>query len=107
MKSLSPAVLLTLWALIVQAPADVTAPSWEAPGFVTADLMAEYTINQQFVVKANLSNLNATGLVVRVGTIAELEQLIVRINRTAGVASTRTAIVLSTKWENRPQAGLG
>ncbi|GAB3156177.1 Lrp/AsnC family transcriptional regulator [Micromonospora sonneratiae] len=42
-------------------------------------------------------------LKARVGTIAELEQLIVRLNRTAGVASTRTAIALSTKWENRPQ----
>jgi catecholate siderophore receptor len=40
-----------------QSPADVTAPAWEAPAFVTADLMAEYTINQQFAVKANLSNL--------------------------------------------------
>ena len=40
-----------------QAPADVTAPAWEAPAFVTADLMAEYTINQQFTVRANLSNL--------------------------------------------------
>lgn len=40
-----------------QAPADVTAPAWEAPSFVTADLMAEYTINQQFSVKANLSNV--------------------------------------------------
>jgi catecholate siderophore receptor len=40
-----------------QAPADVTAPAWEAPAFVTADLMAEYAINQQFVVKANLSNI--------------------------------------------------
>ncbi|NPC56619.1 TonB-dependent receptor [Caenimonas soli] len=40
-----------------QAPADVTAPAWEAPGFVTADLMAEYLINQQFSVKANLSNV--------------------------------------------------
>ena len=46
-------------------------------------------------------------LTARVGTIAELEQLIVRINRTPGVASTRTAIALSTKWENRPQPGLG
>ncbi|MGC4768126.1 Lrp/AsnC family transcriptional regulator [Micromonospora sp. DT44] len=43
-------------------------------------------------------------LKARVGTIAELEQLIVRLNRTPGVASTRTAIALSTKWENRPQA---
>jgi Lrp/AsnC family leucine-responsive transcriptional regulator len=40
---------------------------------------------------------------VRVGTIVELESLIVRLNRTAGVASTRTAIALSTKWEDRPQ----
>lgn len=40
-----------------QAPADVTPPAWEAPGFVTADLMAEYAINQQFIVKANLSNI--------------------------------------------------
>ncbi|HEX2774420.1 MAG TPA: Lrp/AsnC family transcriptional regulator [Micromonosporaceae bacterium] len=42
-------------------------------------------------------------LKARVGTIAELELLIVRLNRTAGVASTRTAVALSTKWENRPQ----
>jgi Lrp/AsnC family transcriptional regulator, leucine-responsive regulatory protein len=42
-------------------------------------------------------------LKARVGTIAELEQLIVRLNRTRGVASTRTAIALSTRWENRPQ----
>jgi catecholate siderophore receptor len=40
-----------------QAPADVTAPAWEAPSFVTADLMAEYIINQQFTVKANVSNV--------------------------------------------------
>lgn len=42
-------------------------------------------------------------LKARVGTIAELEQLILRLNRTAGVASTRTGVALSTKWENRPQ----
>jgi Lrp/AsnC family leucine-responsive transcriptional regulator len=42
-------------------------------------------------------------LKARVGTIAELEHLIVRLNRTAGVARTRTAIALSTKWEGRPQ----
>ncbi|MEU6021065.1 MULTISPECIES: Lrp/AsnC family transcriptional regulator [unclassified Micromonospora] len=42
-------------------------------------------------------------LKARVSTIAELEQLIVRLNRTPGVASTRTSIALSTKWENRPQ----
>jgi catecholate siderophore receptor len=40
-----------------QAPADVTAPAWEAPAFITADLMTEYTINELFKVKANLSNI--------------------------------------------------
>lgn len=42
-------------------------------------------------------------LKARVGTIAELERLINQLNRTPGVASTRTGIALSTKWENRPQ----
>jgi Lrp/AsnC family leucine-responsive transcriptional regulator len=42
-------------------------------------------------------------LTARVGTIAELERLILRLNRTPGVASTRTAIALSAKWENRPR----
>lgn len=40
-----------------QSPADVTAPAWEVPGFVTADLMAEYTVNQNVAVKANLTNV--------------------------------------------------
>jgi catecholate siderophore receptor len=40
-----------------QAPADVTAPAWEAPGFVTADLMAEYAINERFAVKGNVTNV--------------------------------------------------
>ena len=45
-------------------------------------------------------------LKVRVGTIAELERLIVALNRTPGVARTRTAIALSTKWEGRvPRTG--
>jgi Lrp/AsnC family leucine-responsive transcriptional regulator len=39
----------------------------------------------------------------RVGSIAELEYLIMRLNRIPGVASTRTTIALSTKWEERPQ----
>jgi Lrp/AsnC family leucine-responsive transcriptional regulator len=43
-------------------------------------------------------------LKARVGTIGELEQLIMRLNRVAGVAATRTAIALSTKWEGRPQS---
>ena len=42
-------------------------------------------------------------LKTRVSTIADLEQLIVRLNRIPGVATTRTTIALSTKWEERPQ----
>jgi Lrp/AsnC family leucine-responsive transcriptional regulator len=42
-------------------------------------------------------------LKARVGTIPELEYLIVRLQRVRGVGSTRAAIVLSTKWEGRPQ----
>lgn len=41
-------------------------------------------------------------ILVRVPAIAELEQLIVRLNRIPGVAATRTTIALSTKWEARP-----
>jgi Lrp/AsnC family leucine-responsive transcriptional regulator len=40
-------------------------------------------------------------LKVRVGTMAELEQLIVRLSRIPGVARTRTTVALSTKWEGR------
>jgi catecholate siderophore receptor len=40
-----------------QAPPDATAPVWEAPGFVTADLLAEYMINDRWTLKANVSNL--------------------------------------------------
>ncbi|MGH3741929.1 MAG: Lrp/AsnC family transcriptional regulator, partial [Micromonosporaceae bacterium] len=42
---------------------------------------------------------------VRVPAMAELEQLIIRLNRIPGVARTRTTVALSTKWEGRPQPG--
>jgi len=42
---------------------------------------------------------------VRVTTVAELEHLIIRLNRIDGVARTRTTVALSTKWEGRPQPG--
>ncbi|HWH00293.1 MAG TPA: Lrp/AsnC family transcriptional regulator [Pilimelia sp.] len=41
-------------------------------------------------------------LVVRLGTIAELEHLIVQLNRMPGVSATHTRIALSAKWEHRP-----
>ncbi|MGH3735230.1 MAG: Lrp/AsnC family transcriptional regulator [Micromonosporaceae bacterium] len=42
---------------------------------------------------------------VRVATMADLEQLVIRLNRLPGVARTRTTVALSTKWEGRPQPG--
>lgn len=44
---------------------------------------------------------------VRVGAISELEQLLINLNKTPGVASSRTTIALSTKWENRPRPSPG
>ena len=32
-------------------------PGWSAPGYVTADLMAEYAINDRYSLKANLTNV--------------------------------------------------
>lgn len=46
-------------------------------------------------------------LKARVGTMAELEELIVRLSRTRGVARTRTTVALSTKWEGRQQPARG
>ncbi|WP_229836259.1 Lrp/AsnC family transcriptional regulator, partial [Dactylosporangium sucinum] len=42
----------------------------------------------------------------RVPTIGDLERLIVELNRVKGIARTRTAIALSTKWEGRPQSAI-
>ena len=39
-----------------QAPADATAPAWEAPAFTTIDLMAEYKFSERWRLKANLNN---------------------------------------------------
>jgi catecholate siderophore receptor len=39
-----------------QSPADVTAPAWEAPGFATVDLMAEYRLSEQVTIKGNIIN---------------------------------------------------
>jgi Lrp/AsnC family leucine-responsive transcriptional regulator len=46
-------------------------------------------------------------LKARVGSMAELEELIVRLSRTRGVARTRTTVALSTKWEGRQQPARG
>jgi Lrp/AsnC family leucine-responsive transcriptional regulator len=78
----------------------------EDSGADTDDVLSALRVMPEIESCYFMAGVESYQLTVRVGTIAELEQLIVRINRTRGVASTRTAIALSTKWENRPQPGL-
>jgi Lrp/AsnC family leucine-responsive transcriptional regulator len=78
----------------------------EDSGADTDDVLAAVRAMPEVESCYFMAGVESYQLIVRVGTIAELERLIVRINRTPGVASTRTAIALSTKWENRPQPGL-
>ena len=40
-----------------QAPADVTAPPWEAPAFATGDLFAEYKLDKTWTFKLNVTNV--------------------------------------------------
>ena len=40
-----------------QAPADVTAPAWQAPGYATVDLLAEYAFSERWLLKASITNL--------------------------------------------------
>src|SRR5689334_18732526 len=77
----------------------------EDSGADTDDVLAALRAIPEIEACYFMAGVESYQLTVRVGTIAELEQLIVRINRTPGVASTRTAIALSTKWENRPKPG--
>ncbi|MCP2165956.1 Lrp/AsnC family transcriptional regulator [Goodfellowiella coeruleoviolacea] len=42
---------------------------------------------------------------VRVATVDELERTLGRLRRIAGVARTRTTVVLSTRFEGRPNTG--
>ena len=41
-----------------QSPADVTAPAWEAPSYVTGDLMAEYIFSDRYKIKGNVNNVS-------------------------------------------------
>ncbi|TAG79342.1 MAG: TonB-dependent siderophore receptor [Betaproteobacteria bacterium] len=40
-----------------QAPADVTAPAWEAPSYATLDLMGEYKVSDRWMVRGNVTNV--------------------------------------------------
>lgn len=67
---------------------DITAALRELPELESCYYLAG---QESFLVKA------------RVGAIAELESLVLRLNRVPGIARTHSTIALSTKWENRPQ----
>ena len=69
----------------------------------TDDVLAELANRPEIESCYFMAGAESFLLKVRVGTIADLEQVIGRLNRTPGIASTRTAVALSTKWENRPQ----
>ncbi|TDC33719.1 Lrp/AsnC family transcriptional regulator [Micromonospora sp. 15K316] len=75
----------------------------EDSGADTDDVLAAFRNMPEIESCYFMAGVESFLLKARVGTIAELEQLIVRLNRTPGVASTRTGIALSTKWENRPR----
>nr|MDT0661302.1 Lrp/AsnC family transcriptional regulator [Micromonospora sp. DSM 115978] len=75
----------------------------EDSGGDTDDVLAAFRAMPEIESCYFMAGVESFLLKARVGTIAELEQLILRLNRTAGVASTRTAVALSTKWEDRPQ----
>ncbi|HEX5596398.1 MAG TPA: Lrp/AsnC family transcriptional regulator [Micromonosporaceae bacterium] len=75
----------------------------EDSGADTDDVLAAFRQMPEIEACYFMAGVESFLLLARVATIAELELLIVRLNRTRGVASTRTAIALSTKWENRPQ----
>jgi Lrp/AsnC family leucine-responsive transcriptional regulator len=75
----------------------------EDSGADTDDMLESLRVLPEIESCYFMAGVESFLLKARVGTIAELEQLIVRLNRTPGVASTRTAVALSTKWENRPQ----
>src|SRR4029453_12933832 len=79
----------------------------EDSGADTDDVLAAVRAMPEVESCYFMAGVESYQLTVRVGTIAELEQLIVRSERPPGVATSRTAIALSPKWETRPQPGLG
>ena len=75
----------------------------EDSGVETEDVLAAFRQMPEIESCYFTAGVESFLLKARVGTIAQLEELIMRLNRTPGVASTRTTIALSTKWEGRPQ----
>lgn len=75
----------------------------EDSGVETEDVLAAFRQMPEIESCYFTAGVESFLLKARVGTIAQLEELIMRLNRTPGVASTRTTVALSTKWESRPQ----
>jgi Lrp/AsnC family leucine-responsive transcriptional regulator len=75
----------------------------QAPGSDVDELIATLSALPEVESCYFLAGDESFQLQARVGTIAELESLVVRLSHTPGVARTRTTIVLSTKWEGRPR----
>jgi Lrp/AsnC family transcriptional regulator, leucine-responsive regulatory protein len=69
----------------------------------TDDLLEAFRVLPEIESCYFMAGVESFLLKARVSTIGELERLIVQLGRIPGVASTRTSIALSTKWENRPQ----
>jgi Lrp/AsnC family leucine-responsive transcriptional regulator len=67
------------------------------------DVVAELAGQPEVEACYFLAGAESFLLQVRVPAIADLELLIVRLNRRPGGASTPTTIAVSTKWVGRPQ----
>jgi Lrp/AsnC family transcriptional regulator, leucine-responsive regulatory protein len=76
----------------------------QAPDSEIDDVVAYLSEQPEIESCFFLAGVESFLLQVRVPSIIALEHLIVRLNRIPGVASTRTTIALSTKWEARGQA---
>jgi len=74
---------------------EVTAPDSEA---LVEALEAMEEVETCYFVAGEETFL----LKVRAATMRDLESLVSRLSRVPGVARTRTTVVISTKWENRP-----
>jgi len=83
--------ITALVGIVQSARADETALVGTVEEFCEVDACYFVAGEESFMLK------------VRVATVADLERLIVRLTKIPGVERTRTTIVLSTKWEGRPQ----
>lgn len=92
------AVGLDVTALVGVQPTDTTSDESVADALASFDEVEScYAVagDEAFVVK------------VRVATMDDLERILGRVRKIPGVARTRTTVVLSTRFEGRPNSRLG